>query len=254
MQRHQKLSQPTSIPECPIFHSINIEVPWSLPHYQRNLPHLRIEGAIYFVTFRLADSIPKAIMEQWQEDRQHWFRMHGLAHIHPLEDPILWEETYFNIPHVHRHEFELLQRRRFYAELNQCHGSCVLAQSHDIVSAALEFFHGKRIWTGDYVVMPNHVHILVQMFPGVKLEEWLYSIKRFTAYNIGKRNPSSRSINPDSRNRQHFWREESHDRIARNALELARMRRYIAKNPTKLSPGTFSMKQMQWLDEFEHSL
>jgi type I restriction enzyme R subunit len=174
--------------------------------------------------------------------------------INTQEDPIHWHETYSNIPLAVRLEFEHTQRRRFYVELNKCHGSCVLAEAHDIVSKALEFFHGKRVWTGDYVVMPNHVHVLMQMFPGVILEEWLYSIKRFTAYNIKKITLSCLSINPNKEVRQHFWREESYDRIVRNTLELVRMRQYIANNPKNLPPETFSIKQMAWLDEIEKTL
>ena len=47
-----------------------------------------------------------------------------------------------------------------------------------------------------------------------------------------------------------FWQNESHDRIVRNQAELIRMRSYIEKNPAKLRAGTYSFKQMTWLDEF----
>jgi type I restriction enzyme R subunit len=131
--------------------------------------------------------------------------------------------------------------------LDQCHGSCLLETAHSIVGRSLEFFHGQRVWLGDYVVMPNHVHVIIQPFPGVQLEEWLYSIKRFTSTEI------ARNCSLDARTvmRQgHLWQTESFDRIVRDAEELARTRRYIANNPAKLRPGTFALKQMTWLDEF----
>ncbi|HWP52757.1 MAG TPA: hypothetical protein VN476_01420 [Pyrinomonadaceae bacterium] len=38
--------------------------------YRRNLPHLQPAGATFFVTFRLAGSLPKSVIEQWQNERQ----------------------------------------------------------------------------------------------------------------------------------------------------------------------------------------
>lgn len=60
----KKLAPPTSIPEQPVFRGVDVEELWPVPGYRRNLPHLRIEGATYFVTFRLADSIPESIAQQ----------------------------------------------------------------------------------------------------------------------------------------------------------------------------------------------
>ena len=159
----KKLSQPTSIPERPVFRGCDVEELWLVPGYRRNLPHLRLEAA---------------------------------------------------------------------------HGS---------VAKALEFFHGQRVWVGDYVVMPNHVHVLAQPFPGVALEDWLYSIKRFTSTELGK----DAALSDRLATRQgHLWQTESFDRIVRGVEELGRTRRYIANNPAKLRPGTFALKQIEWLDEF----
>ena len=38
--------------------------------YRRDLPHWRQEGCTYFVTFCLADSIPRSIWRAWQEERR----------------------------------------------------------------------------------------------------------------------------------------------------------------------------------------
>ena len=37
--------------------------------HERNMPHWQQDGATYFVTFRLADSIPKKRLQQWQQER-----------------------------------------------------------------------------------------------------------------------------------------------------------------------------------------
>jgi hypothetical protein len=85
--RVKKLSPPTSIPERPAFRGFQLDEPWLVPGYRRNLPHLRIEGATYFVTFRLADSIPETIARQWQEERHQWLRAHGIEPAWTEVDP-----------------------------------------------------------------------------------------------------------------------------------------------------------------------
>ena len=37
--------------------------------YRRHLPHIQLDQAIYFVTFRLHGSLPKNIIEQLKEER-----------------------------------------------------------------------------------------------------------------------------------------------------------------------------------------
>jgi type I restriction enzyme R subunit len=243
----KKLSPPTRIPERPVFRGFDVDEPWLVPGYRRNLPHLRLEGATYFVTFRLSDSIPEAVAQQWDHERHHWLQAHGVDPAWAELDPHRFHDAYFAISSGERRAFEHEQQRRFLVELDKCHGSCLLEKAHGIVSKSLVHFHSQRVWTGDYVVMPNHVHVLVQPFPGVQLEEWLYSIKRFTSTEMGK----DTSLKTHAIMRQgHLWQRESFDRIVRDVEELARTRQYIANNPAKLRPGTFALKQMEWLDEF----
>lgn len=37
--------------------------------YRRKLPHRHSPGATLFVTFRLAGSIPKSVVEQWKQEK-----------------------------------------------------------------------------------------------------------------------------------------------------------------------------------------
>jgi type I restriction enzyme R subunit len=232
----------------PTFRSYDVDDEiWYVPKYTRNLPHLRIEGATYFVTFRMADSLPKETLEYWFKQRQNWFEKYGIDTALEEKDSQLWSELYLAIPFKERVDFERRQQRQFFIELDKCHGSCVLEEvcAHKVVGEALEFFHGQRIWVGDYVVMPNHVHVLVQPFSGVKLEEWLYSVKRFTSNQFRKLGLSFGSLRNG-----HFWQTESFDRIVRSRWELLRIRKYIMNNPVRLRPGTYLYKRMDWLDKY----
>jgi hypothetical protein len=39
--------------------------------YRKNLPHFQPSGATLFVTFRLAGSIPMALLAQWKKEAEH---------------------------------------------------------------------------------------------------------------------------------------------------------------------------------------
>jgi putative transposase len=235
----QPLSPPTSIPEKPVFVGFGDEDVWRVPGYRRNLPHWRVEGATYFVTFRLADSIPESIVHRWRDEDEHWLRAHGIEPAWRQSEPDRFRAALLSVPKDERSAHERKQARRFLVELDQCHGACLLRESaaRDVAASALRFFHGQRVWLGDFVLMPNHVHLLVQPFPGVKLEEWLYSVKRYSGARLGAA-------------KEQVWQEESFDRVIRDTLELRRVRDYIAKNPAKLKAGTFTLEHAAWLDEF----
>lgn len=135
-----KLSQPSGIPDHPRFIGFDLDEPWFVPGYRRNLPHLRLDGATYFVTFRLADSIPETVAKQWQEEYHDWQRLHGIDPAWFESDPARWKKAYHAIAQSERHLFEREQQRRFFIELDKCHGSCLLEKAHGIVAKTLEFF------------------------------------------------------------------------------------------------------------------
>ena len=192
--------------------------------YQRNLPHWRLKGAIYFVTFRLADSIPKALLDRWRGERDAWFAAHGLD---PTLTPAEWKRRYEAIPEPIRAGFERQQASKFFVELDLHHGRCELRHPEvaDMVGGALRFFDGSRLQCGDYVVMPNHVHWLVKPLGDEDLEKLLQSIKRFSAGRINELLSRSGPL----------WQKESYDHVVRDAEELARIRKYIADNPARAS-------------------
>ena len=71
-----------------------------------------------------------------------------------------------------------------------------------------------------YVVMPNHVHLLVT--PRVCVSKLTHSLKRFTARE------ANRILNLTGRR---FWQDESYDRLVRDQAEFQRIVRYIEWNP-----------------------
>lgn len=190
--------------------------------YARDLPHWRQDGAIYFVTFRLVDSIPRQVMEIWQHDRRTWLASHGIT------DNLSAAERTRRYSAIRPELFRAFQRdqaRRYFLELDECHGGCALrdAEASTLVADAMTHYSGTRIRCGDFVVMPNHVHWLVQPLEGHDLETILASIKRWSARRVnGLRNRSGP-----------LWQRESFDHIVRNEEQYRRIRSYIEENPRK---------------------
>jgi REP element-mobilizing transposase RayT len=78
-----------------------------------------------------------------------------------------------------------------------------------------------------WVVMPNHVHVL--MTPQIPVSKLMHSLKRYTAAQ------ANRILN---RVGYSFWQDESYDRLVRNQEEFYKIARYIEMNPVAagLSP------------------
>ncbi|HJT79751.1 MAG TPA: class I tRNA ligase family protein, partial [Chthoniobacterales bacterium] len=138
---------------------------------RRHLPHWEQEGATYFVTFRLADALPSDRISELNSERSSWLAAH----------PEPWSQT---------------EKREYYDKffdkvqewLDAGYGSCALRDpaNAEIVAKALKHFDGQRYELGAWVVMPNHVHVVITPKPGQTLGDILHSWKRFSAIEINK--------------------------------------------------------------------
>jgi REP element-mobilizing transposase RayT len=182
-----------------------------------NLPHWRQEGVTYFVTFRLADSLPQVKLLEWLSERDLWLASH----------PKPWDACTTSAYH-----------KRFTARIEKWldagHGSCALARSNvrSVVANALRHFNGVRYGLDAWVVMPNHVHTVVTPLTDCGLSAILHTWKSFTAHAIGKLLPDWRGP---------FWQKESFDHIVRGPDHLERFRIYIADNPRGLAADTYTL-------------
>ena len=174
---------------------------------RRNLPHWSQEGKLYFVTWRLADSLAQETLARIEADRRAWVREHGDKPIGAL-GPRLQREWYRLFHHRVQHW------------LDAGHGSCVLRKpdARRIMIDALHHFHGERYHLGSFAVAGNHVHVLVAPHAGVELSSVIHSWKSFTANAINKALGSSGRL----------WMDEYFDRILRNQNHLERVEDYIA--------------------------
>lgn len=224
---------------APTFQPFNKHAPVEI--YHRNLPHWRQAGATYFATFRLSDSIPRPVLAQWIHERAIWLVANGV-----LESMSPDERTaaYSRIDATRRKTFERNFARRLFMELDRCHGSCILNKDscRDVLKKSILHFNGTRYWSGDFVIMPNHVHWIFQPTGIHTPESVLQSVKRFSATRLAKLG---------LRENGHLWQSESHDHIIRDRKELLRIRTYIRDNPVKthLSANQYSLHIADWLDD-----
>ena len=184
-----------------------------------NLPHWHQPGVTYFVTFRTEDSVPRSLLLSWHARRDDWLRRHGI-------DPSLrdWRSRLAQSGELER-EFHAVFTREFMEYLDRGYGDCVLRQSHlaQIVGDSLRSFHRQRYHLGDFVVMPNHVHLLVCLLGSTNIERQCRSWKKFTAGEI------NRALGRVGR----FGQEESFDHLVRGPDQCVGFQRYIADNPEK---------------------
>ena len=166
-------------------------------HSRGYLPHWQVEHAIYFVTFRLADSLPKWVVLELKQERDHFLRFSSST-----------ERARLNAAFAARLDLELDAGR----------GTCLLRDHGSTVAEALKHFDSERYDLHAWCVMPNHVHVLVQPHPGNALPRILHSWKSYTAHVIG-RGP--------------IWQREYFDRVIRTSTDYATTKSYIQNNPAK---------------------
>jgi putative transposase len=130
--------------------------------YRRNLPHWRLDGAAYFVTWRLYPDCPL---------------------LQPFE--------------------------------------------RKIVAETLEHFEDSRYRLFAYVVMDDHVHVVIQPASKFTLEQIVHSWKSFSANRLQRESERVGVV----------WQQESFDRIVRDENEWLEKIQYVMNNPRKRWPA-----------------
>ena len=103
-------------------------------------------------------------------------------------------------------------------------GECYLRQPEiaKLVQENLLHFDGERYRLLAWVVMPNHVHTLIEIMQ-TPLAEILHGWKSYTA----------KAANHLLRRSGDFWQSEYFDRYIRDEEHLCKVVRYIENNPVK---------------------
>jgi putative transposase len=191
----------------------------------RRLPHWQQDNATYFLTFRLADSLPSKLLHEWQEKRKLW----------QIAQPQPWSaET--------DAEYHKLFSTEIDHHLDQGLGSCLLGNPANatVVAHAFHHFDQTRYLLHAWVIMPNHVHLLLSLGEAVDLGEIVASWKRFTATQINRMSLRKGPV----------WQRDYFDRLIRDWDHFMNVARYLRRNPLKgkLQMGSYMNYEALWIE------
>ena len=202
------------------FSSFDREAPFRT--YWSRLPHWRQQGCTNFATFRLADALPRSAVEALKREHDAFLHGHGLD----PEDPNFKALYVKTLDVKARARFEREQATRLNRFLDAGHGACLLARA-DCARAfrdCLLKFDGDRLHVGDFVIMPNHVHVLMTPMHDEALEDLLQHLKAAATRKINALTESPG---------QKLCQRSSFDHIVRDSEHLRKFQCYIADNPKK---------------------
>lgn len=173
------------------------------------LPHWEKERGCYFVTWRLADSLPLSVRQAIEAER----------------DDIVRTARQLNrdLTETERDRLAALHTDKIEGLLNAGHGECHLnnPECARLVTETLKKFDGERYDLHAWCVMPNHVHVVFQARAGHGLADIMHSWKSFT----------SKACNRVLGRTGQFWMDESFDRLIRSEDEHLRFVAYTLNNP-----------------------
>jgi len=165
-------------------------------HSRGYLPHFDAGEVFQSITFRLYDAMSQNVLKQWREE--------------------LARES---------EDFEDELRYRIESYLDRGAGCCYLSNERiaQTVQSALLHFDGERYRLAAWVVMPNHVHLLVAPCFTHTLSSIMHSLKSYTAQQANK----------ILQRKGGFWFEDYFDRYIRNSKHFENAVGYIESNPVR---------------------
>jgi putative DNA methylase len=161
------------------------------------LPHFDGQAIPQFITLRLFDSVPDAVLQRWAQE----------------------------LDLVNSKTDQIILQRRIEKYLDQGYGEAFMKirSVAGMVQNELLSYAGQRYRLSSWVVMPNHIHFLMTRSEDIELADVMQSFKSLTAHKANK----------ILRRKGKFWMEDYFDRYIRNADHFARAIRYIENNPVK---------------------
>lgn len=159
------------------------------------LPHFDGGEYLQFITFRLADSLPQTVLERWKQEVER-----------KLID-------------------DLEVQRKIERYLDSGIGECHLKDERFALPLieTLHKFDGEKYKLSAWVIMPNHVHLLLRPKENHSLAQIMHSLKSFTAHK------ANRILGRNGR----FWSKEYFDRYIRSYEHFIKTLDYIENNPVK---------------------
>lgn len=123
--------------------------------FRRYLPHWQPAGGMFFITYRLAGTLPERVLNELKEEKQRLLNLK-------------LEQEY-----VDKSMFAFFDD---YLDKSKDIEWLLDSQIAKVVRDNLYYHAGEKYYLWAYVIMPNHVHLVLQ-----PTEDW---IKRFDMENV----------------------------------------------------------------------
>ena len=184
------------------------------------LPHWEKENGVYFVTFRLGDSLPQTALQKIKAERD--LARRALVNLERRLSPL--EER----------KLAAILCEKIDGYLDAGSGECHLnnPQIAEIVANSLRHFDNQRYQLLAWCLMPNHIHIVFRLLSHYELSEVLHSWKSYTAKE------SNKILGKTGE----FWGREYYDHLVRDQADFARIINYVINNPIKAG-----LKDWKWV-------
>ncbi len=208
--------------------------------YRRNLPHYQPPGATFFITLRLAGSLPKQTIINLQHQKE--------VEIQEIK------QQFPNEKHRHQRLYQSHKRHfgRFDELLDISKTGPKWLKRPDIatiVADSIRHRDHKEYNLICYCIMPNYVHFVISDLKLLKtgtaygLTKMMQNLKRYTATRANKR------LN---RVGKQFWQNESYDHVVWGNQELRNIINYVLNNPVKANLDAYMFKY-PWVYSIYHS-
>ena len=194
--------------------------------YYRYLPHWHPDGQTFFITFRLANSLPVSVIKQLEEERKRerqsiYLRFNGQEQ---QEELYRLDKKYFG---------------HFDTWLDRCIENSPRWLIDDrifhIISETIHDFDGERYSLIAYCIMPNHIHLLIDtnLYKFEPKHEGITKLYPLTDTLKRLKGRTARLANQILDRNGNFWHHESYDHVVRDNKEFERILWYVLNNPVK---------------------
>jgi len=177
-----------------------------MPHplfHKRHLPHLHPSEGIFFITYRLVDSLPKEIVNALHDEYKNE------------------KESILIQPNKHSY---FVAFDEYMDKYKSDKNYLSILEIAEINKKAIHYYDSNYYQLISYCIMSNHIHLVIKLTEKAPdLSQIMHSIKRFTA----------KESNIVLNQKGAFWMKESYDHLIRSNKELKNVVNYVINNPVK---------------------
>jgi REP element-mobilizing transposase RayT len=198
-------------------------------HERGYLPHCDKPGLTQFITFRLWDSLPASRRGEWEHLLFINERSNAPRSGAPDDAAPGGARSIASPERKQRREQHSIasraQRIKLEDYLDRGLGECFLRDPRiaTMMENTIRFHHGRRFELLAWVVMPNHVHVLIRVGDTAPLSRIVQNWKSISAVAANKLLGRSGG----------FWQLDYWDTFLRDAEQTRKAIRYIENNPVK---------------------